>query len=46
MTMARPPTDLASDAANGATWQQQWVDRLEALGNLPAKYLPALAALP
>ena len=41
MTMARPPTDLATDAASGATWQQQWVDRLESLGNLPAKYLSA-----
>ena len=35
--MARPPTDMAS--ADGATWQQRWVERLEALGNLPAKYI-------
>ena len=39
--MARPPTDLANDPTTGATWQHQWLDRLEALGNLPAKYMCA-----
>ena len=40
--MARPPTDLAADGMSGASWQQQWVERLEALGNLPAKYVRAV----
>uniref|UniRef100_A0A7S2HXV1 Carrier domain-containing protein n=1 Tax=Haptolina brevifila TaxID=156173 RepID=A0A7S2HXV1_9EUKA len=40
--MARPPTDLATDSVTGASWQQQWVERLNTLGNLPAKYIRAV----
>ena len=39
--MARPPTGLASDPATGKPWQQRWIERLESLGNLPAKYIRA-----